>query len=181
MWLLVLTTVLPSLIVFLCGCRPIFPPVRPSVRHTSNHPSTGAPLAEVRFRARYRYGTEKSVFIACEGMYSGQFVYCGEKAQIAVGNVLPLHKIPEGTVISNIEHRPGDRGVLTRGSGTYSIIVTHNEDTGRTQIRLPSGMKKTLSNKCRAMIGLIAGGGRLDKPLLKACLLYTSPSPRDRG
>lgn len=132
----------------------------------------GAPLAEINFRSRYKYGLDKTVMVAAEGMYTGQFIYCGAKAQIAVGNILPLHKIPEGTVISNIEHRPGDRGVLSRGSGTYAIIVTHNEDTGRTRIRLPSGMKKTLSNKARAMIGLVAGGGRLDKPLLKAGRAY---------
>jgi large subunit ribosomal protein L8e len=128
----------------------------------------GAPLAEIVFRHRYKFGQDKQYMLACEGMYTGQFIYCGAKAQIAVGNVLPLSKIPEGTVVSNIEQRPGDRGLLGRGSGTYCIIVTHNEDTGRTQIRLPSGMKKTVPNNARAMVGLVGGGGRLDKPLLKA-------------
>jgi large subunit ribosomal protein L8e len=132
----------------------------------------GAPLAEVSFRSRYKFGTEKAVFLAAEGMYSGQFVYAGVKAQIAVGNVLPIAKIPEGSVVSNVELYPGDRGSLGRASGTYCIVVTHNEDTGRTQIRLPSGMKKTVDNRVRAMVGLVAGGGRMDKPLLKAGAAY---------
>lgn len=146
--------------------------VKGVVRRIVHESGRGAPLAEIVFRQRYRFGQDKQVVVASEGMYTGQFVYYGVKAQIAVGNVLPLFKIPEGTVISNIEHRPGDRGVLSRASGTYAIIVTHNEDAGRTQIRLPSGMKKTISNQARACIGLVAGGGRLDKPLLKAGRAY---------
>jgi large subunit ribosomal protein L8e len=50
-------------------------------------------------------------------MYSGQFMYCGAKAQLAVGNVLPVGEMPEGTVICNVESRPGDRGKLARASG----------------------------------------------------------------
>jgi len=146
--------------------------VKGVVRRISHESGRGAPIAEVAFRSRYRYGTDKTYILATEGMYTGQFVYCGLKAQIAVGNVLPLRKIPEGTVVCNIEHRPGDRGKLARGSGTYSIVVTQNEDTGRTQLRLPSGMKKTVSHDSRAMVGLVAGGGRLDKPLLKAGRAY---------
>ena len=147
-----------------CAC--VAPP------HLCRVSRAGAPLAEVSFRSRYKFGTEKAVFIAAEGMYSGQFVYAGVKAQIAVGNVLPISKIPEGSVVSNVELYPGDRGSLGRASGTYCIVVTHNEDTGRTQIRLPSGMKKTVDNRVRAMIGLVAGGGRMDKPLLKAGAAY---------
>ena len=41
-------------------------------------------------------------------------------------------------------------------------------DAGKTRIKLPSGARKTVSNECRAMVGIIAGGGRIDKPLLKA-------------
>jgi large subunit ribosomal protein L8e len=146
--------------------------VKGVVRRISHESGRGAPLAEVVFRKRYRFGQEKACFLAVEGLYTGQFVYCGAKAQLAVGNVLPLGKIPEGTVVCNIEHRPGDRGVIARASGNYALIVTQNEEAGRTQLRLPSGMKKTVSNQSRACVGLIAGGGRLDKPLLKAGRAY---------
>lgn len=105
---------------------------------------------------------------APEGLYSGQFIFAGLKAALAVGNILPLSQIPEGTVICNIESQPGDGGKLCRASGDYGIIISNDHDKGVSRVRLPSGSKKTISLKCRAMIGLIAGGGRTDKPILKA-------------
>ena len=89
-------------------------------------------------------------------------------AKIAVGNVMPIQEIPEGTTICNIEAKLGDRGKLARASGDYAIVVSQDPERGVTRVRLPSGSKRSISNKCRAMIGLIAGGGRTDKPMLKA-------------
>ena len=86
-------------------------------------------------------------FIAAEGIFSGQFLYCGVKAKLTVGNVLPLKAMPEGTVISNIEIRAGDRGEISRASGTYCTIITQLEDNNATQIRLPSGIKKTIASE----------------------------------
>ncbi len=87
---------------------------------------------------------------------------------MAIGNILPLSEIPEGTVICNIEERVGDCGKIARASGDYAIIVSQDPDKNQTRVRLPSGSKRTFNNKCRAMIGLVAGGGRTDKPILKA-------------
>jgi len=128
----------------------------------------GAPLARVQFRHPYKYCIDKETFVAAEGLYSGQFIYCGKKAQLMVGNVLPVSVMPEGTVICNVEARPGDRGCLARASGDYATIIAHNKEENRTRVRLPSGSKKTIESDCRAMIGVIAGGGRIDKPILKA-------------
>ncbi len=91
---------------------------------------------------------------------------------MTVGNILPLHTMPEGTIICNVESKTGDRGTLARCSGDYTTIISHSDDGRRTRIRLPSGAKKTVSADCRAMIGLVAGGGRIDKPLLKAGVAY---------
>jgi large subunit ribosomal protein L8e len=125
-------------------------------------------LAEVQFKHPYKYKNDNQRFIAVEGMYSGQFIYCGKKAQLVIGNVLPLSSMPEGSIISNIEGKVGDRGVFARASGNYATIISHNSDEGTSKIRLPSGAKKTVPSDCRAMVGLVAGGGRIDKPLLKA-------------
>jgi large subunit ribosomal protein L8e len=73
-------------------------------------------------------------------------------ATLTVGNILPLSQIPEGTVVCNIEARPGDRGAFARTSGTSAVVVTHDEDRGITKIRLPSGAKKTVSNRARAQV-----------------------------
>jgi len=146
--------------------------VKGVVTEILHDPGRGAPLAKVQFRHGFKYKKVTETFIATEGMYTGQSVYCGRKAQLKVGNVLPLSSVPEGTVVSNIESRPGDRGKLARASGDYAIVVSHNVESGLTRLRLPSGSKKTLSSACRAQVGIIAGGGRIDKPLLKAGRAY---------
>ena len=80
--------------------------------------------------------------------------------------------MPEGTIISNLEEKTGDRGRLARGSGNYATVIAHNPDTKRTRVKLPSGTKKIIPSANRAMVGIVAGGGRIDKPILKAGRAY---------
>jgi len=138
------------------------------VRELIHDPGRGAPLARVEFRHPYKYRINKELFIAAEGMYSGQFIYCGRKAALTVGNVLPIAAMPEGTIICNVEAKEGDRGSFARCSGNYATIISHSEDGNKSKIRLPSGAKKTISSNARAVVGLVGGGGRIDKPILKA-------------
>ena len=93
-------------------------------------------------------------------------------ASLTVGNILPVNAMPEGTIISNVEAKLGDRGSLARASGASAIIIGHSEDGEKTRVRLPSGVRKTILGNCRAMVGVIAGGQRTDKPLLKAANSY---------
>mmetsp|Transcript_30074 Transcript_30074/g.57757 ORF Transcript_30074/g.57757 Transcript_30074/m.57757 type:complete len:261 (-) Transcript_30074:500-1282(-) len=132
----------------------------------------GAPLARVSFKNTLHYKKDRETFVAAEGMYTGQFVYCGKKAVLNIGNVLPVGSMPEGTIVCNLEAKVGDRGVLARASGDYAIVVAHNPDSGITRVKLPSGMKKIIPSRCRAMVGQVAGGGRTEKPLLKAGSAY---------
>ena len=126
----------------------------------------GAPLAKVQFRHPYKFKHITETFIANEGMYTGQFIYAGKNAAMTIGNILPLASVPEGTVISNVEEKAGDRGALGRTSGNYVTVIGHNPDEGKTRVKLPSGAKKVIKNTARGMIGIVAGGGRTDKPLL---------------
>jgi large subunit ribosomal protein L8e len=135
-------------------------------------PGRGAPLARVTFRDPVRYKLDKQLNIAAEGLYSGQFIYCGRKATLSVGNTLPLGEMPEGTIVCNVEAKAGDRGTLARCSGDYAIVVTHNPEAGITRIKLPSGAKKVVPSTCRATVGQVAGGGRTEKPMLKAGRAY---------
>ncbi|TIC08566.1 hypothetical protein E3Q15_03924 [Wallemia mellicola] len=146
--------------------------VRGIVKEIIHDAGRGAPLARVVFRDQYRYKLRTETFIATEGLYTGAFVYCGKKAALAVGNVLPVSQMPEGTVICNIEEKSGDRGALARSSGNYATIIGHSEVDGKTRIRLPSGAKKAVVGSSRATVGIVAGGGRIDKPLLKAGRAY---------
>jgi large subunit ribosomal protein L8e len=142
------------------------------VKEIIHDPGRGAPLAKVVFRDPYRYQQQKETFVCAEGMHTGQFIYCGKKATLTVGNVKPVGEMPEGTIICNLEEKPGDRGTIARASGNYATVIAHNSDAGKTRVRLPSGSKKTIPSTCRAMVGIIAGGGRIDKPLLKAGRAY---------
>mmetsp|Transcript_9970 Transcript_9970/g.15003 ORF Transcript_9970/g.15003 Transcript_9970/m.15003 type:complete len:256 (-) Transcript_9970:248-1015(-) len=132
----------------------------------------GAPVAVVNFRDQYKYGLRKERIVAAEGMYTGQFIYCGKKAQLAIGNILPVGEMPEGTAVCNLECKAGDRSTLARASGNYATIISHNPEEGLTRVRLPSGSRKIVKSNCRAMVGVVAGGGRPEKPMLKAGRAY---------
>jgi len=157
------------------------------IRDIVHDAGRGAPLAKVHFKDPYRYKVTKMTFIAAEGMSTGQFIYCGKKAALTVGNVLPLGSMPEGTIICSVESKTGDRGTLARCSGNYATIIAHNADTGKTRVKLPSGKKKTIPSVARAMVGIVAGGGRIDKPMLKAGTAFhkykakRNSWPRTRG
>ena len=140
--------------------------IRGVVKDIIHDPGRGAPLAKVEFRDPYRFKRHIETFIANEGMYTGQFVYAGKNASLTIGNILPLGSVPEGTVITNVEEKIGDRGALGRTSGNYVTVIGHNPDEGKTRVKLPSGAKKVLPNTARGMVGIVAGGGRTDKPLL---------------
>jgi len=142
--------------------------VKGVIKDIVHEPGRGAPLAKIQFPNFYRFKKDNELMVVAEGAYTGQFIYAGKTAQLTVGNILPIAAIPEGTVICNIEAQAGDRGKLAKASGTYAIVVSHDEDKGITKLRMPSGGKKTIKSKCRAMVGIVAGGGRTDKPILKA-------------
>ena len=89
--------------------------------------------------------------------------------------------MPEGTIISNVEAKMGDRGSLARASGTSAIIIGHTEDGKKTRIRMPSGMRKAIQGTCRAMVGVVAGGQRTEKPLLKANNSYYKSHAKKRN
>lgn len=92
-------------------------------------------------------------------------------AELVPGNVMPVGEMPPGTIICNVEHKPADRGSYARASGDFAQVINVLEN-GKVRIRLPSGMKKTIHAKCRAQVGIVAGGGRIDKPMLKAGRAY---------
>jgi len=118
-----------------------------------------APLAMIK--------TNKGTFfnVAVEGIQRGQKVVIG-KGEIKPGNIMPLEEIPVGTNICNIETLPMDGGQLVRASGLSAQIL--RKDDRNVTILLPSKKEKILSKSVRATIGIIAGGGRVEKPFVKA-------------
>jgi len=124
-------------------------------------PGRTSPLAKVRLA-----NNQTTLVIAGEGMYVGQKIKFTETKNQEIGTVISVGSIPEGFPIYNIELVPGDGGKLVRAGGSGATIVSHSGNT--TVVRLPSGRFKTIDSTCRATIGLPAGGGRKDKPFLKA-------------
>jgi large subunit ribosomal protein L2 len=121
----------------------------------------GGPLAFVRFE-----NGEKCYTVIPEGVHVGQKIQIGGKASVEVGNILPLGKIPEGTMVCNVELHPGDGGKIAKSSGTYATVVGHTPQG--TIIKLPSGKAKYISDYCRSTIGVASGAGRTEKPFLRA-------------
>lgn len=74
-------------------------------------------------------------------------------AQLNIGNVLPVGTMPEGTIVCCLEEKPGDRGKLARASGNYATVISHNPETKKTRVKLPSGSKKVISSANRAVVG----------------------------
>jgi len=134
-------------------------------------PGRGAPMAVIEFKCPIKYRKEKIRICIAEGVYTGQYVYFGKTAPLYVGNILPVGSMPEGTLICNLESRPNDKGKYIRASGCVGAVVAQTAG-GKTVIRLPSGQKKIVKGFCRAMVGVVAGGGRTEKPLLKAGNAY---------
>ena len=126
----------------------------------SQAPGRSAPVADVV--------TEKGDewrLIAPAGLATGDTLSLN-RGSVERGSLLPLAQIPDGTLVSNIEVNPFDGGRLVRAAGGSALVVGHaaNEAT----IQLPSGAFKTLLGTCRAQVGAVAGGGRLERPIVKA-------------
>lgn len=129
------------------------------IKEIIHDPGRTAPLARVR------YGEKDILMIAPDGLQIGQKVDIGSAVKIDRGNTLPIGEIPIGTLIYNVEAKPGDGGKFVRSAGTSAVIVGHGE---KTVIQLPSGKFKSLNPECMATIGVIAGSGRKEKPFAKA-------------
>jgi len=118
--------------------------------------------------------------IAPEGMKVGQWIIIGEKGNGSDGDIMPLGKINEGTAVYNIEIRPGDGGKVVRSSGTSASIVSHERSAGITYVRLPSKKTVALSSNARATVGKVAGGGRIEKPMVHAGAAYYKHKARNK-
>jgi len=124
-------------------------------------PGHSAPLAKIKYETR-----EEIILSAPMNVKVGDIVASGASAPVQTGNVLPLKNMPEGTLIYNIELKPGDGGKLVRTAGSFAKIISSVGDN--VLIKLPSKKQKSVHGGCRAMIGVIAGDGRFEKPVLKA-------------
>jgi large subunit ribosomal protein L2 len=128
-------------------------------------PARSAPVAAVEFE-----DGDQRLVLAPEGVAVGDELQVGVSAEIKPGNTLPLAEIPEGVPVCNVERQPGDGGKFARASGVSAQLLSHDRNVA--VVKLPSGEVKRLNPQARATIGVVAGGGRTEKPLVKAGKKY---------
>lgn len=123
-----------------------------------NSPAHSSPLAKIVCNKTFFYVP------AFKGMIEGQTIKFG--TEINNGNIVKLKDIPIKTNVYNIESRPNDGGIFIKTAGSCAEISKKSDKS--VSILMPSKKEKALNINCRAMIGVIAGAGRLEKPLVKA-------------
>lgn len=121
------------------------------------------PNRSARIALLYYADGEKSYILAPNGLQIGTSVMSGPDAAPEVGNALPLSVIPIGTVVHNIELRPGQGAKMARSAGTFAQLVSREDNYAI--IKMPSGEIRKILSACKATIGSV---GNSDHALEKS-------------
>jgi large subunit ribosomal protein L2 len=97
---------------------------------------------------------ELAYILAPQRLKAGDKVVSGEKVDVKPGNTMPMRSMPVGTIIHNVEMKPGKGGQLARSAGTYCQLV--GRDAGYALLRLSSGEVRMVRSECRATIGAVS-------------------------
>jgi large subunit ribosomal protein L2 len=114
---------------------------------------------------KYQDG-ELSYILAPQRLRAGDTVEAGERADIKPGNAKPLASIPAGTIVHNIEMKPGAGGKIARAAGTYAQLV--GKDSGWAQIKLMSGEVRIVRADCMGSIGAVSNPDNMNQKIGKA-------------
>ncbi len=102
---------------------------------------------------RYQDG-ELAYIVAPQRLEAGDKVIAGDRVDIQPGNAMPLKNMPVGTIIHNIEMKPGKGAQIARSAGTYAQLI--GKDAGRAQLRLSSGEVRMVTERCMATVGAVS-------------------------
>jgi len=97
---------------------------------------------------------EDSYILAPQRVSVGDKIVSGERVDVKLGNAMPMSNIPVGTIIHNIEMKPGLGGQIARAAGTYAQLI--GKDAGFAQLRLNSGEVRMVPGRCMATIGSVS-------------------------
>jgi large subunit ribosomal protein L2 len=135
-------------------------------------PAHSAPLMKLKIGKNIFYNA------AFEGATRGQSITLGG-TDCSQGNVVYLKDIPVSTRVYNIELNPGDGGKMIRTSGSSAQIYKKYED-GKIGVLMPNRKELKLDKECRASIGIVAGDGRKQKPMMKAGVHHYRAKARNK-
>jgi large subunit ribosomal protein L2 len=133
------------------------------------------------FIALVKYQDGEMVYIlAPQRMRVGDLVVSGSKVDIKPGNAMPLSAIPVGTIIHNLEMKPGAGGKIARAAGQYAQLV--GKDAGYAQIKLMSGELRIVRGECMATIGAVSNPDNSNQSIGKAGRSrWLGRKPHNRG
>ena len=114
---------------------------------------------------KYQDG-ELSYILAPQRLQAGDTVISGDRVDIKPGNALPLKNIPVGTIVHNVELKPGHGGQMARSAGTYVQLV--GRDQGNALLRLASGEVRMVKAECMASIGAVSNPDQQNVSIGKA-------------
>ncbi|MDP9195523.1 MAG: 50S ribosomal protein L2 [Pseudomonadota bacterium] len=119
------------------------------------------------FIALIRYKTgQLSYILAPQRLRAGDVVVSGERVDVKPGNAMPLKNIPVGTIVHNVEMKPGKGGQMARSAGSYVQVV--GRDQGYAQLKMPSGEVRMVRAECMATIGAVSNPDQLNVVIAKA-------------
>ena len=147
--------------------------IRGEVLDIINCPGHSAPLAYIE------YDTEEAALIPAPlGIKVGDMVYTGDEPDIKIGTIAKLSDIPTGTEVYGIERIPFSNSKLVRAGGSAAKLIAKTKKA--VTVELPSKTKLDLDPNCRAIVGRISGGGRNEKPFMKAGNKYKARKARNK-
>jgi len=109
---------------------------------------------------------ELSYILAPQRLSAGDQVIAGERVDVKPGNAMPMENIPLGTIIHNIEMKPGRGGQLARAAGGYAQLI--GKDAGFAQLRLSSGELRMVPARCMATVGSVSNADHKNQNMGKA-------------
>jgi large subunit ribosomal protein L2 len=109
---------------------------------------------------------ELSYILAPQRLRAGDTVVAGARVDIKPGNAMPLAAIPVGTIVHNIEMKPGAGGKIARSAGTYAQLV--GKDAGYAQVKLMSGELRMVRAECMASVGAVSNPDNMNQKIGKA-------------
>jgi large subunit ribosomal protein L2 len=109
---------------------------------------------------------ELAYILAPQRLRAGDEIVAGEKVDLKPGNASPLRSLPIGSMVHNIELKPGKGGQIARSAGAYAQLV--GRDAGYAQIRLGSGELRMVLDSCMATVGAVSNPDHMNEVLGKA-------------